>query len=271
MNMTTQSPYLQLITRLGNTRHPGGLKLSEELLKKIDIKKSFRVLDVGCGAGHTSAFVAESFGCNVVGVDISEDALAQARALYGKEPFFEQLNFIPSSLSYLPFSDGYFDIVLCESVLLFVKDKKQALDEITRVLKPGGHLIINELCLTQNKGRKMLKAYFARPELGAFLVTTDTYVDYFPSGLWELLLQDERAFSLSEQIVSDISQFGNQKSFFQLLEFAYQIINDDKMRKDIWHLTKFFFHMPPKALSQLISLRLLLQKKLQIDEEILQG
>ena len=77
------SPYLRVIAKTGNTRHPGGLAASDILLSKTNIGTNSRVLDVGCGAGHSTAHVAKTYGCRVIGLDMSKAAIDNAVALYG--------------------------------------------------------------------------------------------------------------------------------------------------------------------------------------------
>src|SRR5580704_14070215 len=151
MNPKSSSPYLRLIQKLGITRHPRGLSATDILLKRTGLNKNLRVLDMGCGAGHTSAHIAKNYGCSVTGLDISRDALDKAKALYHQEPYCQRMQFVEGEATSLPFSYGYFDVILCESVLIFVQDKKSAFNEMNRVLKPGGHLALNELCLSGQK------------------------------------------------------------------------------------------------------------------------
>jgi arsenite methyltransferase len=99
------------------------------------------VLDLGCGAGF-DAFVAAQFvgpGGRVVGVDLSPEMLAVARAALA-EAGFPQIEFSDASIEALPFPDASFDVALSNGVLNLVPDKPAALGEIFRVLRPGGRL-----------------------------------------------------------------------------------------------------------------------------------
>lgn len=255
------SPYVRLIGRVGTTRHPGGLKLSDLLLKKIGIERNFRVLDVGCGAGHSTAHIAEHYGCTVVGIDLSEAALAHARALYGNEPYFSRMSFIKAELFHLPFSDAYFDVVLCESVLIFVKDKARAINEMTRVCKPKGFLLLNEMCVASNKEEAKIKDYFARNEMGAFVLNPDALSALIDPDIWEIMVHNEQIFSWKEQLKADVAQFGNKKGLLQILELMHGILTDKKTRDDLWDMGKFMLRMPPQIFKNLRILALLAEKK----------
>lgn len=270
MNEKALSPYLRLISRIGNTRHPGGLRASDLLLKKSGIDKKWRVLDVGCGAGHSSAHVAEIYGCSVTGVDVSENALSQARALYEAKPYSANLHFERAEIFNLPFSDAYFDLVLCESVLFFVKDKYKALQEMSRVLKPGGFLLLNELCLEEGPESQSIKKYFSRHEFKGYLSKASDLLSFFAPDSWVIQINDLIDFSIKDQLRADLAQFGNRKGLLQLFELCYLALTDKQFRSDARHLTIFLLNRPPKLFSSLASLRLLAQKKSLISNQVIE-
>jgi ubiquinone/menaquinone biosynthesis C-methylase UbiE len=91
-----------------------------------------RVLEAGCGTGmilkelHTMAALA-------VGLDLSTGMLHQARA--------RGLNVVHGSVTDLPFGDGEFDLACSFKVLAHVERIEQALSEMARVVRPGGHVV----------------------------------------------------------------------------------------------------------------------------------
>jgi ubiquinone/menaquinone biosynthesis C-methylase UbiE len=260
MSEQAMSPYVRLIGRVGITRHPFGLKQSDILLHKIGIQKNYRVLDAGCGAGHSAAHIAEKYACTIVGIDFSGAAIDQARALYSEEPYFPRMSFLEAEMTHLPFSDNYFDVVLCESVLLFVNDKERALKELTRVLKPRGYLLLNELCIAENKHSEKIKDYFARLEMDAHLLSAASLSRFFEKNLWEIVVHDEQVFTFKEQLKSDLAQFGNKKGLLQLLELAHLALTDKKMRDDLVSMTKYMLKMPPQVFKNLRTLAMLARK-----------
>ena len=62
-----ETDYARLL--LGDSFHPGGLELTERLGKQLGLRPGQRVLDVASGTGATAVFLAERFGCHVVGLD----------------------------------------------------------------------------------------------------------------------------------------------------------------------------------------------------------
>ena len=101
-----------------------------------------RVLDVGCGDG-TYTVAAASRGALVTAVDRSDEMLeaAQQRALDSGA----QIRFERADASRLPFGDEAFDVVLAVTVLCFNEDAARTIDEVARVLAPGGRLVLADL------------------------------------------------------------------------------------------------------------------------------
>lgn len=253
------SPYLRLIQKTGTTRHPGGLKATDMLLKRTNLTKNSRLLDVGCGAGHTSAYIAKNYHCLVTGVDISSDALARVNSFYQNEPYFDRMSFEVADASNLPYSDGYFDVVLCESVLLFIADVDAALTEMARVVKPGGFLALNEVCISDKKGLKRVKNYFAEPEFGGFLTTVNDLTKLFRRH-WTVILEDEQPLDLKSQMRSEIKHWVSPRGILQLLEIAHLALAQKEARHDLFSLGKFLLNMPKGALDELRALMFLAKK-----------
>ncbi|MBL1076434.1 3-demethylubiquinone-9 3-O-methyltransferase [Nocardia sp. 2] len=94
-----------------------------------------RVLDVGCGGGFTTEFLAAR-GALVSGVDPSERLIEAARR--HAEQTGKSIDYRVGSAEALPYPDASFDIVTCVDVLEHVVDPARSISEIARVLAPGG-------------------------------------------------------------------------------------------------------------------------------------
>ena len=104
-----------------------------------------RLLDVGCGTGHHMASLCKR-GFEVAGVDGSEEMIAHARA---NNPGAQIER---SDVDQLPFADGSFDFVLCVEVLRYLPDFTKCVNEISRVLKPGGSCLVTATPLLNLNG-----------------------------------------------------------------------------------------------------------------------
>jgi ubiquinone/menaquinone biosynthesis C-methylase UbiE len=100
------------------------------------------ILDVGCGTGNFSVKLARE-GCQVTGIDISEGMLTIAREKARKQNI--RIEFEKMDVYQLSFPANCFDGVISMAAFEFIKEPKRAFDEMIRVLKPGGHLLIGTI------------------------------------------------------------------------------------------------------------------------------
>ncbi len=97
------------------------------------------VLDVACGEGYGSALLARS-AATVIGADIAQPAVEHARARYGA---IENLGFRQADCAALPFADASFDAVVSFETIEHIVAQESFLDEIRRVLRPDGLLVLS--------------------------------------------------------------------------------------------------------------------------------
>ncbi len=255
------SPYLRLIQKTGATKHPYGFYATDLLLKRIPWEGTKEVLDVGCGAGHSSAYIAEHYDCMVTGVDFSDDAIDKAQALHANNDCAPRLKFLVADALRLPFADHSFDVVMCESVLFFIEDKAAAIKEMTRVLKPSGYLALNETVVADTEKKQTILEYFTRPQFGGFLVTAADLTKVLVKHQWSIILQDEKPFDLTEQLTADLKNLFTLKNVLPFFEMAHQAFVDKEMRDDVVSVIKFMVDMPTSVMNNLYSYLLLAQKK----------
>ncbi len=105
-----------------------------------------RILDAGCGCGKTVAYLAGAAGMRAVGVDISPEMTARARGLDAAAQV------MVGDVRRLPCAEGSMDGVLCECALNLLEERRGALAQMHRVLRPGGRLVISDLYLREKAG-----------------------------------------------------------------------------------------------------------------------
>ena len=115
----------------------------ENVLRLLDDyakNRSLRILDIGCGPGGVMQEVLKRKH-NVVGVDISEEMLKEAREI-SKKYNHGRITCINGDMEYLPFLKDSFDVVLCLGVLQYLQSDRKSISEISGVVKTGGLVII---------------------------------------------------------------------------------------------------------------------------------
>lgn len=121
------------------------VELFYQRLDLVGIPRDFfrgkHCLDAGCGGGRTSIALAQLGAESVVGVDLGVQGLEDARGRAARRGL-ANVRFERASLLDLPLPDGERDLVWCAGVLMITADEERALDELLRVLKPGGNLYL---------------------------------------------------------------------------------------------------------------------------------
>ena len=132
---------------LGNQTHASDLDVTRHMGQVLKLDEFDKVLDITSGDGGGDVMLSQTYGCQVVGLTNSEDQLSIARRTAFKSKSFEKVTFKLGNISDLPFLNDSYDIVLCESALSSFPDKDKVIDEIRRVLRPGGRTGIIDVTL----------------------------------------------------------------------------------------------------------------------------
>ena len=152
-------------------------------LKGKNTKKKFRFLEIGCGSGHKTKYLAENLMCGGWGVDPSARAIKYATSTFGNNSDTSyELNFSVGTADDLNFADNFFDI-LYFGFCLYVVDRSllsKTFAEANRVLRKGGFLAILDFDVREpfekiSKHHKDIKTF------------KDKYDEYFLKNGYELV------------------------------------------------------------------------------------
>lgn len=180
--------FLDMQAEVGVTKHMGGLAATNELLALCHIEQARTVLNVGCGIGAGSTYVARKYGCRVVGVDIAQKMVGWSRQRAYEEGVAERCTFEAADVLDLPFEPYSFDVVFAESVLIFVEDKARAISECVRVTKPDGYVGLNEAFWVKQPPADLAALW--RDATGPYVPDRDTWESLWAtSGLHERVIR----------------------------------------------------------------------------------
>ncbi|MCI0350002.1 MAG: class I SAM-dependent methyltransferase [Acidobacteriales bacterium] len=130
------------------------IPITEPVFRMMELRPGERVLDLGCGAGWATRMLARMVAKEkgrkdglVVGVDISEEMIRRAQQSSAE---FRNIRYITGSAEKIPAEDNFFDKVLSVESFYYYPDQGRVLDELRRVLAPGGKLFILINLFTDN-------------------------------------------------------------------------------------------------------------------------
>lgn len=173
----------------------GGLYLATHMLRTLHIQPNDLVLDLGCGKGATSIFLAKHYGARVVALDLwtSRDFLNEKFNALG---YTDQISAIQMDATEpLPFPDNFFDTIFCMNSFNFYGGRADYLDHVLKHLKPGGQICIGSEVLSaeftkeQKENPPHVYAFKLPPPNEHVDVFQDDFVKQHTASWWQDLFQ----------------------------------------------------------------------------------
>lgn len=142
------------------------------LVAAIDPHRGQRLLDVATGTGLVASELVRRGGCEVIGLDQSEQMLAGARARLADPALADRVRFVRGEAERLPFADAEFDGLTFTYLLRYVDDPQETMRELVRVVKPAGRIGMVEFAVPQLASLRALWRIYTRlglPLIGRLL------------------------------------------------------------------------------------------------------
>lgn len=229
--------YQDMLTKLGlGSAHPGGFNGTLDCLKLIEHTTSKKILEVGCGTGRTATTLAK-MGHTVTAVDIREGMINKAIKRAANEGV--NIHFIVGDACKLPFDDHCFDIVIIESVTVFVNIDK-AISEYLRVLKSTGKVYDREMMglehLTTQLRKKICDLYGAN-----FVPSPEQWIELYKNASFNhvsivSLTSIENELKNEREEIADPYQFMDDDLLLDPSFFELSIKNTELMLETAPHL-----------------------------------
>jgi ubiquinone/menaquinone biosynthesis C-methylase UbiE len=131
--------------------------LHDAVLARIDGMEPSTVVDLGCGTGQlTQRLIREFPDATMVGLDLSGGMLTAAAGRL-RETGGDARALVRADALQLPFASSSVDLVVCTESFHWYPDQARALDELARVLEPGGRLLIASIATLTGAGDRLLR------------------------------------------------------------------------------------------------------------------
>jgi ubiquinone/menaquinone biosynthesis C-methylase UbiE len=177
--------------------HVRGQEVSRELAVAAALQPHMRVLDIGCGLGGACRMLADEFGCNVTGIDITQEYIRTAIQLSELTGLQHSTRFVHGSATDLPFDDNSFDVVWTQHVQMNIDDKPALYAEIKRVMAANGNFVYYDV-LSNDHAPIHLPVPWASNASLSFLITSHELQQLLHNaGLKPIAIKDETASGIA--------------------------------------------------------------------------
>lgn len=117
----------------------------EHMAEKLTgLDSESRVLDIGAGYGGSARYLAKTYGCEVVALNLSEVENERDRQMNAEQGLDHLIDVVDASFEDLPYPDNSFDFVWSQDAMLHSGERAKVIDEVVRVLKPGGEFVFTD-------------------------------------------------------------------------------------------------------------------------------
>jgi len=214
--------------------HPGGIEKTDEMARMCEMGKGKRVLDIGSGKGVTACYLAQKYGCEVVGVDLSERMVKYAKEMAKRKGLDHRVSFRLADAHNLPFEDESFDIVLaeCTTVLL---DKEKVFLEFLRVLKPGGYIGDLEMIWKKSPPKELVDKVYKVWE-GFRTMTLEEWKEFFE----KIGMVEVKTVDFSEMIPDMEKAIRKELGLKGIVKMAFKLLLRPDLRKAMDEYRKIF-------------------------------
>lgn len=193
------------------------------------IRKGDTVIDLGSGAGNDCFIARHEAGPEgkVIGIDFTPAMIRKAR-INADKLGFNNVEFREGDIDQMPVANDVADVVVSNCVLNLVPDKKKVIQEILRVLKPGGHFSISDIVLVGELPTALQEDAEMYAGCVAGAIQKETYLDFIKeAGFSNITLQKEKPINLPDDILQkyldrkEIENFRKGKTgIFSITVFA---------------------------------------------------
>lgn len=153
---------------------PGGPEEVRNIIEGVDLAGKL-VLDIGCGIGGIDIMLARDYGCDIIALEIEAPLLDRARKRAVAAGLTGRIDFRLVKPGPLPLEDTSLDVVFSKDAWIHILDKRALLDEIFRVLRPGGWLLAGDWCRGPEPYSADMEYFFELEGLTYNMITLDNY------------------------------------------------------------------------------------------------
>ena len=190
--------------------HIGGRQATKAFLDQLDICTGEHVLDVGCGLGGAGRFAAQSYGCRVTGIDLTNDYVRAGEILCEWVGLDDLITLDRGDATATPYAENAFDKSYMLHVGMNIADKKALAVELFRVLRPGGRVGVYDVMRT-GRGPLRFPVPWATTPAENWVATPEVYREALEEAGFRITAERDRSESALEFFSDLQGRSGDEK------------------------------------------------------------
>jgi SAM-dependent methyltransferase len=135
------------------------------MAEKLELRPDSLVLDLGAGYGGSARYLAETYGSRVIALNLSEVENERDREINAQRGLTDKIEVVDGSFENIPYPDDSVDVVWSQDAFLHSGNRTRVLEEIARVLKPGGQLVFTDPMAADGTSTAVLQPILERIHL----------------------------------------------------------------------------------------------------------
>jgi len=161
---------------------PNAIRQSEELASHFTITKDMRILDLGCGMGLSSLYLAQEYGAEVFATDLFADPTNNYERFKSLDIADKIIPMIMDAAQPLPFAKNYFDVIFSVGAYNVFGDNEEMLPKLALYVKKGGYIAVAFPGLKYEFGNNVppeMQLFWAVPEVAKTVRGIEWWRDLF--------------------------------------------------------------------------------------------
>jgi len=179
----------------------GGEDTTAKFCAEMNLQPGQKVLDIGCGIGGSAFYMAQHYGVDVFGIDLSTNMIDLAKE-YWKEmnpAIKHRTRFLVEDATTMEYPENFYDVVYSRDTILHIEDKLHLFKLFEKTLKPGGQLVISDYCCGDG-------------------VHTQAFKDYVKQRGYNLLTVSDYGKTIKKAGFEEVQAINNSKYFLEILD-----------------------------------------------------
>lgn len=192
-----------------------------------DVSQDMTILDLGAGYGGAARYLAERFGCHVTCLNLSETQNALNRKLTEQAGLSDLVSVVHGDFEHIPETADRYDIVWSQDAILHSGNRTRVLNEVQRVLRPGGRLIFTDPMQSDSCPQGVLQ-----PILDRINLATLASPAFYRTELSKLGFEELRCELMTDQLRTHYARIGQalSQNYDEAVERSGQTYVDNMMR-----------------------------------------